>query len=232
MKNLLIIGATSGIGNALARQLHGTHALYLTGRTAHNLDGLSQANFQPWDALGEDQVLKNLPEELHGLVYCPGSIQLKPFHRYKISDFEEEMTINFLGAVRCIQQALPHLKRSGQASIVLFSTVAVQTGMPFHASIAAAKGALEGLARSLAAEYASLGIRVNVIAPSLTDTPLASKLLSTEDKIENAKLRHPLKRIGSADEMASLASFLLQDQSGFMTGQVLGLDGGIGSLKV
>ena len=136
-----------------------------------------------------------------------------------------------MGAVRCLQSIQPLLVASEQASVVLFSTVAVQTGMPFHASVAASKGALEGLARSLAAEWAPK-VRVNVIAPSITDTPLANRFLNNEAKKEKASLRHPLKRIGTTEDVAQLAAFLLTDKSSWMTGQILGLDGGMSSLNI
>jgi NAD(P)-dependent dehydrogenase (short-subunit alcohol dehydrogenase family) len=168
---------------------------------------------------------------LDGLVYFPGTIQLKPFHRLTADDFLNDLRVNCLGAVAAIQVALPALKKSGSASIVLFSTVAVAQGMPFHASIAAAKGAVEGLAKSLAAEFAP-GIRVNVIAPSLTDTPLAAPLLNSEAKREAAAKRHPLQRVGSAEEVAELVSFLLSDASKSMSGQILRPDGGLSSLRL
>ena len=136
-----------------------------------------------------------------------------------------------MGAVSLVQKLLPNLKRAGGASIVLFSTVAAKLGMPFHTSVAASKAAVEGLAKSLAAELASSKIRVNVIAPSLTDTPLAANLLNTAEKKEAAGKRHPLQRVGTAEEMAQLVSFLLSDNSSWITGQVIGVDGGMGSLK-
>jgi NAD(P)-dependent dehydrogenase (short-subunit alcohol dehydrogenase family) len=165
------------------------------------------------------------------LVYCPGTINLKPFHRIAISDFQNEMDINFFGAVRVLQACLKGLKKSDSASVVLFSTVAVQTGMGFHAGIASAKGAVEGLTRSLAAEWAPSKIRVNSIAPSLTDTPLASNLLSTPEKKEASDKRHPLGRIGSPEDLANAAFYLLSENSSWMTGQILHLDGGMSSLK-
>jgi len=142
----------------------------------------------------------------------------------------EEYKLNALGAASIIQQALPSLKKAPSASVVLFSTVAVQTGLPFHASIAMAKGAIEGLTRSLAAELAP-SIRVNAIAPSLTDTPLAESLTNTEQKRQTSADRHPLKRIGDPEEIASLAAWLLSDTSGFVTGQIIQADGGMGSLR-
>jgi NAD(P)-dependent dehydrogenase (short-subunit alcohol dehydrogenase family) len=156
---------------------------------------------------------------------------LKPFHRISISDFQKEMDINFFGAVRVLQACLKGLKKSDTASVVLFSTVAVQTGMGFHAGIASAKGAVEGLSRSLAAEWAPSKIRVNTIAPSLTDTPLASSLLSTPDKKESSDKRHPLGRVGTPEDIAKAASYLLSEDSSWMTGQILHLDGGMSSLK-
>jgi NAD(P)-dependent dehydrogenase (short-subunit alcohol dehydrogenase family) len=167
---------------------------------------------------------------LDGLVYFPGSITLKPFHRLTREDFLHDFQVNCLGAAETIRQALPSLKAAPSASIVLFSTVAVAQGMPFHASIAAAKGAVEGLALSLAAELAPK-IRVNVIAPSLTDTPLAGTLLNTEAKREAAAKRHPLQRIGDPGQVAELADFLLSDASAFMTGQILRPDGGLSSIR-
>jgi NAD(P)-dependent dehydrogenase (short-subunit alcohol dehydrogenase family) len=136
-----------------------------------------------------------------------------------------------MGAVRTLQQVQPLLMASEQSSVVFFSTVAVQTGMPFHASVAAAKGALEGLGRSLAAEWAPK-VRVNVIAPSITDTPLANRFLNNDAKKEKAALRHPLKRVGTTTDVAQLAAFLLSEKSSWMTGQVLGLDGGMSALNV
>jgi len=172
-----------------------------------------------------------LPDGLHGVVYCPGTIRLKPIQRLTREDFLEDLQINFLGAVHVIQACLPNLKKSPTgASILLFSTVAVTTGMPFHASIAGAKGAVEGLTRSLAAELAPR-IRVNAIAPSLTDTPLAAGLLSSEEKRQAAAERHPMKRIGSAQDIARLALFLLSDDAGWITGQVFHADGGMSALR-
>jgi NAD(P)-dependent dehydrogenase (short-subunit alcohol dehydrogenase family) len=171
-----------------------------------------------------------LPERLDGLVYLPGSITLKPFHRLTREDFLHDMEVNFFGAVAAIQSALPALKSSPSASLVLFSTIAVAQGMTFHASIASAKAAVEGLALSLAAELAP-NIRVNVIAPSLTDTPLASPLVNSEAKLDAAAKRHPLRRIGSAQDVASLAAWLLSDASSFMTGQILRPDGGLSSVR-
>jgi len=228
MKNILIIGASSGIGKALASKLikEGDSNLYLASRNQPDLEG--DFNFQSIN-VQEDFEL-DLPEKLDGLIYCPGSINLKPFHRFKDEDFLNDFSINTLGAIKVIRQALPSLKKSEQASIVLFSTVAVGTGLSFHTSIAAAKGGLEGLARSLAAELAP-SIRVNLIAPSLTNTPLAERLLSSLEKIDANANRHPLKRIGSPEDMANAASFLLSDDSSWMTGQTVNIDGGMSVLR-
>jgi NAD(P)-dependent dehydrogenase (short-subunit alcohol dehydrogenase family) len=167
---------------------------------------------------------------LDGLVYFPGTITLKPFHQVSDEDFLDDFRVNCLGAAAVIRQALPALKAAPSASIVLFSTVAVAQGMPFHASIASAKGAVEGLALSLAAELAPK-IRVNVIAPSLTDTSLAGTLLNSEAKREAAAKRHPLQRVGDAADVAELAAFLLSDASAFITGQIFRPDGGLSSIR-
>jgi NAD(P)-dependent dehydrogenase (short-subunit alcohol dehydrogenase family) len=178
-------------------------------------------------------VLNDLPEidiEIDGLVYFPGSITLKPFRSLKQVDFQKELEINVLGAIQVIQHFLPNLLASSSASVVLFSTVAVQVGMPYHASIAVSKGAIEGLTRSLAAEYASK-IRFNCIAPSLTDTPLAGRLLSSpEKKVANGE-RHPMKRVGEASDLAEMAAFLMSDKSSWITGQIMHVDGGMSNLK-
>ena len=227
-RNILIVGGNTGIGLEIAKRLksQGDHVT----AAARNSLPLNEIDIptQPFEAMEPGGL--ELPETLHGLVYCPGSITLKPFHRLSQEDFSRDLQINFMAAAMVIQQALPALKASGEASVVMFSTVAVAQGMPFHASIASAKGAVEGLTKSLAAELAPK-IRVNAIAPSLTDTPLAQSLLSTDAKREASGKRHPLQRVGSASETAALAAFLLSSDAAFITGQILHADGGLSTLR-
>ncbi|HSI70671.1 MAG TPA: SDR family oxidoreductase [Gillisia sp.] len=229
-KNIFIIGGSGGIGLEIVKLLAGENNVIVASRTRGGLDNL-EVDHQEFDVLKDDIQNLSLPEVIDGLVYCPGSINLKPFKMLKPEAFEEEMQLNFFSLVKVVQGLLPNLKRSSQASLVFFSTVAVQTGMPFHSSVAAAKGAVEGFSRALAAEYAP-GMRVNVIAPSLTNTPLAEKLLSSEDKKTKMGERHPLKRIGKPADIANMAEFLLSDKSSWITGQVLGIDGGLSSLNI
>lgn len=232
MKNIIIAGAGKGIGLKTAELLKNTNHLFTIARNNTSELSALPTNFYQLDLVTDNlDTLNDLPEIIHGLVYCPGSINLKPFNRLTAQDFLNDFNQNVLGAVNLVQKLLPNLKRAGGAGIVLFSSVAVKLGMPFHASVATSKAAVEGLAKSLAAELASAKIRVNVIAPSLTDTPLAANLLNTEEKKEAAGKRHPLQRVGTAQEMAQLVSFLLSDNSSWITGQIIGVDGGIGSLR-
>lgn len=229
MANYAVVGGTSGIGRRVVEVLLShDHQVWVTGRDPKGMDQVAGVHYSSWSV--SELASFDLPEVLDGLVYAPGTIQLKPFHRISLDQFQEEMEVNLWGAVRAVQHALPALKKSAQPSVVLFSTVAVQQGMPFHASIAAAKGAIEGLTRSLAAEYAPK-IRFNAIAPSLVNTPLASRLLSSPEKVEASAMRHPLKRVGTPDDIASLAVFLLSGQSGWITGQIMGVDGGMSSVR-
>jgi 3-oxoacyl-[acyl-carrier protein] reductase len=228
-KNILIIGGSSGIGRAVVGLLAPTHNIYVASRSNESLDntGVTHLSF---DVLNDALDVTALPEQLDGFVYCPGSINLRPFRGLKPETFQQDFEINVVGAVKSLQAVLPLLQKSPAASLVFFSTVAVQTGMPFHASVASAKGAIEGLTRSLAAEYAPK-FRVNCIAPSLTQTPLADKFLNNEAKLEKAQARHPLQQVGSAENVAQMAAFLLGEESQWMTGQILHVDGGIGDLK-
>ena len=224
-----LIGGNSGIGLALAKRLVAAgHSVHAAARQGEPLAELG-IPVQPFDA--ESPGALAWPERLDGLVYCPGTITLKSFGRLTTDDFLRDLRVNLLGAVAALQSAHPALRASGSASVVLFSTVAVAQGMPMHASIAAAKGAVEGLARSLAAEWAP-HVRVNVIAPSLSDTPLAGNLLADEVRRAAAAKRHPLQRVGDADQLAATAEHLLGPESGFMTGQVLRIDGGLSSVRL
>ena len=224
----LIIGGSSGIGRALVDQLLAAgHDVIVLARERRDLP--ATVTFHAYDAT-TDELDKNwLPDALDGLAYCPGSIDLRSFRSLKADAFRAAFELNVVGAVRSIQAAERALKKGDDPAIVLFSTVAVRRGMPFHAAVAAAKGGVEGLTRSLAAEYAPT-IRVNAIAPSLTDTPLAEKLLSSDDKRRAGADRHPLKKIGTPAEIAAMATFLLGPSSTFMTGQIIGMDGGLGAL--
>ena len=223
-KRVLLVGGATGIGAATKELLFKQGTEVITASRGPSAD-------LPFDARDESAPGWALPAALDGLVYFPGTIRLRAFTRLTVGDFWEDLQVNCLGAVRAIQAALPALKEAESASIVLFSTVAVAQGLAMHASVATAKGAVEGLALSLAAELAPR-IRVNVVAPSLTDTPLAAALLSDEKRREASANRHPLKRIGDPADSAAIVAFLLSDQSKFMTGQVLRPDGGLSSIRL
>ncbi|TDG36197.1 SDR family oxidoreductase [Pedobacter changchengzhani] len=231
-KNILIIGASSGIGAELTTLLTSENAnIYAASRNA-GLDWPSTVRYQPLDVMeNTDELASFLPDELHGLVYSVGNINLKPFARITAEEMAEDFKLNVIGAAMVIQKALKALKNAGGASIVLISSVAAKTGMGFHASTAAAKSALEGFAVSLAAELASSKIRVNVVAPSLTETPLAEKFLNTPEKKEAAAKRHPIGRFGTPADVSNAISFLLSDESSWITGQVIGVDGGMSTLR-
>ncbi len=231
-KNIFIVGGSSGIGLEIVKKLRGhQNEIFVGSRTSDFLSEYQDIHHLPIDIADEILEPEGLPEVIHGLVYCPGTILLKPFQRLTIADFRNDFEINLLGAVKTIQSCLKRLKKSPTgASIILFSTVAVKVGMPFHASVASAKAAVEGLTRSLAAEFAPR-IRVNAIAPSLTKTPLAESLLSNEDRQKASAERHPLKRIGSPHEIAGLAQHLLSDEGSWMTGQIFHIDGGMSSIR-
>lgn len=230
MKNILLIGGSYGIGLAIAQELQNDNNIFVASRTNENLAGLN-VTFIPFDASTDTLDTSKLPAVIDGLVYCPGSINLRPFRGLKPEAFEADLQINFISLVKVIQAILPNLTASEQSSIVLFSSVAASMGMPFHTSVAAAKGAIEGFAKALAAEYAPK-IRVNVIAPSLTDTPLADKFLNNETKQEKSAERHPLKRFGKPEDSAQMASFLLSDKSSWISGQIFHVDGGMSTLLV
>jgi NAD(P)-dependent dehydrogenase (short-subunit alcohol dehydrogenase family) len=227
MKTTLIIGASSGIGKVIANKLIKQRETVIS--ISRNLPDASFSHFYQHDILSNEEMPK-LDGTIDGLVYCPGSINLKPFRALKKQDFLDDLELNVLGAIKAIQAYTSNLQQSKKPSIVLFSTVAVQTGMPFHSTVAISKGAIEGLTKALAAEF-SPKIRVNCIAPSLTQTAMAEKLINTPEKLEASNNRHALKRIGDPMDIANTAEFLLSDNSSWITGQVIHVDGGMSTIK-
>lgn len=231
MKNYLIIGASSGIGLELSRLLvESGNQVYGTYKTQKPGVELAGIHYDFLDVREDDWDLSYLPETLSGVIYCPGSINLKPFHRIKPESFISDFNLQVTGAIKVLQAVFPKLKASETASVVLFSTIAVQQGFNFHTQVSTSKGAIEGLTRALSAEWAPK-IRVNAIAPSLTDTPLAAKLLNNDQKKETHIARHPLKKIGSPNDIAEAAMFLLSEKSSWITGQVLHVDGGMSRIR-
>lgn len=231
-KHFVVIGGSHGIGHGITRRLMSDgHNVTVVSRTTGELEiGNAQLTHVVADVtqpLPDDL----FPDAMDGLAYCPGSINLGPIRGINAEGIIDEFRLNVVGAIRCIQAALKPLKASGGGSVVMFSTVAVQQGLPMHSTVASVKGAVEGLTRSMAAELAP-NIRVNAIAPALVDTPLAERLLSSEEKREAMGKRHPLGRVGTVDDIAAVAQFLLAGESTWITGQVLGVDGGLSSLKI
>lgn len=228
MKNILLIGGSTGIGYELSQKLKEDNNIFISTR---NQDKFNHPNIKT-NELDLDKEFETdwLPEHLDGFIYLPGTINLRPFKGLKPSVFIEDFNINVMGCIKILQKVLPKIQAAENPSIVMFSTVAVKIGMPFHSSVSSSKGAIEGLTRSLAAEFAPK-IRVNAIAPSILDTPLAEKFLNSETKLENLRNRHPMKEIGSPEDISEVVKFLLEDNSKWMTGQIIPFDGGMSSVK-
>ena len=227
MKTVIIIGGSKGIGKATLRELISSNKVINISRTAPNITHENLTHY-------ECDILKDsLPdiENADALIYCPGSINLKPITRLSLDDFKADFEINVLGAVKAIQHYLKALSASENAAIVLFSTVASTLGMPFHASIATAKSGVEGLVKSLGAELAPK-IRINAIAPTVTNTELASKLLRNDRMIETITERHPLKKFLEPEEVAQMATYLISEKARSISGQIFKLDCGIVSFKI
>ena len=226
MKTIIVVGGSKGIGNAILNKLLNYSKVINISRT---IPEFKHANLTHFSC---DITKDNLPdiEAADALIYCPGSINLKPFHRFKEEDFIDDFKLQVTGATKIIKQLLPKLKKAKDSSIVLFSTIAVQSGFSFHSQVSISKGAIEGLTRSLASEFAP-HIRVNAIAPSLTNTRLATKFLNTQEKVNLQSEKNPLKRIGQPKDIAQTAAFLLTPQSSWITGQIIHVDGGHSNIK-
>lgn len=227
MKNIVIIGGSKGIGSAILFQQLETNFVYNISRTAPTV---SHPNLKHFSV---DVLSDALPEieNIDALIYCPGSINLKPIGNLNIDDFRNDFEINVISAVKTIQKYLPILKKGDEPSIVLFSTVAAKLGMPFHASIATAKSGVEGLVKSLGAELASV-VRINAIAPTITETSLSASILRNDRMKENMIERHPMKGYLKANEVAEMADFLISDKAKSISGQIFEMDYGIVTFKI
>ena len=230
MRNYIIIGGSSGIGREVVSLLEIQGANVIATYNNNFVEDRPNVKYLQFDARTDVLNIDDFPEEIHGLAYCPGSINLKPFHRFKEEEFLEDFKLQVLGATKVIKLLLPNMKKSGDASILLFSTVAVQSGYSFHSQVSISKGAIEGLTRSLAAELSPV-VRVNALAPSLTNTNLASRFLNTEEKLNFQSEKNPLKKIGEAKDIAEAAEFLLTPSSSWVTGQIIHIDGGDSVIK-
>ncbi len=227
MEKIVIIGGSRGIGKAIVSQQLEKRQVFNISRTVPEI---SHPNLVHYSA---DILQDKLPEieKIEALIYCPGSINLKPISSLSIEDFKNDFEINVIGAIRAIQHYLPALRRGANPSIVLFSTVAVKLGMSFHASIATAKGGIEGLVKSLGAELAST-IRINAIAPTITETPLSASILRNDRVKENMIERHPLKNYLRPEEVAQMADYLISNAAGSISGQIFQMDYGLVSFKI
>ena len=230
MKNFIVIGGSSGIGKEIVNLLESENYNMIATYNSNRIENRKNINYIKFDAITDSLDIDSLPEEIHGLAYCPGSINLKPFHRFKDEDFIDDFKLQVLGATKIIKDLLPKLKKSKGASILLFSTIAVQSGFSYHSQVAMSKGAIEGLTRSLAAEL-SPTIRVNALAPSLTNTNLANRFLNTPTKMDLQAENNPLKKVGEARDIAEAATFLLTPKSSWITGQIIHIDGGFSKIK-
>ena len=226
MRHILIIGGTKGIGKAIIDLLIEENKIICMSRS------VSDYNHENYNHIQLDATLDNYPdlEKIDSLVYCPGSINLKPISTLSIEDFRNDFELNVIGAVKSIKKYLPLLKKGENPSILLFSTVATKLGMPYHASVSASKSAIDGIVKTLGAELAPK-IRINAIAPTITNTELASKILRNEKVLENMIERHPLKKILSASEVAKMAKFLISEDGSSISGQIINMDAGIVSFK-
>lgn len=227
MKNIVIIGGSKGIGSAIVLQQLEQNRIYNISRNAPEI---SHPNLVHYSV---DILQDSLPDisNIDCLIYCPGSINLKPIGSLSIDDFRNDFEINVIGAVKSIQKYLPVLKKGNHPSIVLFSTVAAKLGMPFHASIATAKAGIEGLVKTLGAELASV-VRINAIAPTITETSLAAGILRNDRMKENMIERHPMKGYLKPTEVANMANFLISDQAQSISGQIFEMDYGIVTFKI
>lgn len=224
-----MIGGSYGIGLPLVKILNKEFNVHVACRTNDQLQS-ENVNFIKFDALTDEFDNTLIPDEIHGFVYLPGSINLRPFKGLSVEAFKQDLEINLISLIKVLKTVIPNLIAADSSSIVLMSTVAVQRGMPFHSSVSASKGAIEGLTKSLAAEYAPK-IRVNAVAPSIVDTPLANRFLNNDLKIEKSALKHPMKRVGNSTDIAETINFLLSEKSSWMTGQIIGVDGGTSTLS-
>lgn len=224
-----MIGGSYGIGLPLVKILNKEFNVHVACRTNDQLQS-ENVNFIKFDALNDEFDNSFIPDEIHGFVYLPGSINLRPFKGLSVEAFKQDLEINLISLIKVLKTVMPKLVAADNSSIVLMSTVAVQRGMPFHSSVSASKGAIEGLTKSLAAEYAPK-IRVNAVAPSIVDTPLANRFLNNDLKIEKSAQKHPMKRVGNSADIAETINFLLSEKSSWMTGQIIGVDGGTSTLS-
>ena len=224
-----MIGGSYGIGLPLVKILNKEFNVHVACRTNDQLQS-ENVNFIKFDALNDEFDNSLIPDEIHGFVYLPGSINLRPFKGLSVEAFKQDLEINLISLIKVLKTVMPKLVAADNSSIVLMSTVAVKRGMPFHSSVSASKGAIEGLTKSLAAEYAPK-IRVNAVAPSIVDTPLANRFLNNDMKVEKSAQKHPMKRVGNSADIAETINFLLSEKSSWMTGQIIGVDGGTSTLS-